>query len=54
MSLFSGYCSVMEGVWTDNPTVQRERVKLPGLQRAKKKRDDASALLEGFLEEVAF
>lgn len=37
--------------WSQNA---RERVKLPGLQRNPRERDNVSALLEGFLEEVAF
>lgn len=32
----------------------RERAKLPQFQKITKERDDVSALLEGFLEEVAF
>lgn len=48
------HCGVTERVWTDGLTMQGREQKLHRLQRIPRERDNVSALLEGFLEEVAF
>lgn len=48
------HCGVTERAWTDGLTMQGREQNSPRLQRNPREKDNVSALLEGFLEEVAF